>query len=89
MQYVTIFERPAFQITYEKAWIEGYRRGFLRGYRKGLLQGIHAILEIKFGAGAVSLLTLVESITDVDRLSRILDALKTATSPEEVRRLCS
>jgi hypothetical protein len=77
MPYVTSVERSAL------------KRGQEEGERRGLLRGIRTSLRLKFGAQAEPLLPLIETIADLDRLGGILDALETATSPEEIHRLCS
>jgi hypothetical protein len=73
MPYVTSVERMALK--------EGERKGILRGIRLGL--------KLKFGAEALQLLPQIESVTDLDKLSSIHDAIETAANPEEISRLCS
>jgi hypothetical protein len=54
---------------------------------KGLLQGIEVSLELKFGAAGLQLLPELRQIQNVEVLQAVLRALKTAGSPEELRRV--
>jgi hypothetical protein len=105
MPYVTSVERMALQKGREEGLregkLEGLREGEARGEAKGvakgevtgevkgLLQAIRLGLKLKFGAEAGHLLPQIESVTDLDRLRSLYDAIEPAASLEEIRRLCS
>jgi hypothetical protein len=78
MQYVTRFE--------ERAMERGRQEGVVLGKQEGLLQAIELGLELRFGAPALSQMEAIRTITSVDVLQRIKDAIKVARSPEELRR---
>jgi hypothetical protein len=65
------------------------RIGREEGKREGLIEGIASSLEIKFGAEGLQLLPAIETLTDVDKLKVILQAIKTATNLEDLRQLSS
>ena len=73
MQYVTSFERLARE----------------EGFREGVLTNLEVSLEIKFGAEGLKLLPDIQKIEDVEILQKLLQALKTAVSPDELRRIYS
>jgi hypothetical protein len=55
--------------------------------RKGLLLGIETCLKIKFGAEGLKLMPEIREIYDHEVLEKILQAMETAASPEELRRV--
>jgi hypothetical protein len=57
------------------------------GLEKGLLIGIEAYLDGKFGAEGVKLLPEIHQIHDYEVLQIVLNAIKTASTPDEVRRV--
>jgi hypothetical protein len=57
------------------------------GMEKGLLQGIEACLKLKFGAEGLELMAELREIQDHVLLGKILDAIGTTASPEELRRM--
>jgi hypothetical protein len=57
------------------------------GRIKGLLPGIEVSLELKYGAAGLQLLPEIKEITDVATLEAVLQAIKTAANPEELRRV--
>lgn len=59
------------------------------GIRKGLLEGIEALLEFKFGAEGLKVLPEIQQIHDHEKLSAILQAIKTAPTLDELRRVWS
>jgi hypothetical protein len=62
--------------------------GFERlGYRKGLLLGIEACLDLKFGAEGLELIPELREIRDHVLLDKVLERIKTADSPADVRRV--
>lgn len=57
------------------------------GLRKGLRAGIKSSLEIKFGPDGLALVPEIEQIHDIALLESVLDAIKTAEKPDDLRRL--
>jgi hypothetical protein len=57
------------------------------GLEKGRLEGIEAALEIKFGEEGLRLMPEIRELDDNDKLKAILRTIKTAASPEELRRI--
>ncbi len=55
--------------------------------RVALRKGIAACLKMRFGAEGVKLMPEIEEIHDGELLETILQAIETANSPEEIRRL--
>jgi hypothetical protein len=78
--YITSVERHGIE--------RGKREGLLEGKREGLIEGITICLKLRFGAEGTQLLPAIQGLTDVERLGAILRAMETATSLDEVRRLC-
>ncbi len=52
-----------------------------------LRKGIKVALKVKFGEEGIKLMPEIEDIHESDQLESILEALETAASPEELRRL--
>jgi hypothetical protein len=52
-----------------------------------LLEGIEVALEIKFGAEGLRLLAEIRGIEDVPALQTVLQAIKTAATPDDLRRV--
>ena len=55
--------------------------------REGLRKGIRSLLKVRFGEAGLNLMPEIEGIHDGELLEAILDALETANSPDDVRRL--
>ncbi len=55
--------------------------------RKGLRRGIESLLKVRFGEAGLKLMPEIHEIHEEEKLEAILQALETADSPEEVRRL--
>jgi hypothetical protein len=55
--------------------------------RAGLREGIGTALKIKFGDAGLELMPEIEEVHEEEKLRKILKALETAASPDEVRRL--
>ena len=51
------------------------------------IEGIEAMLELRFGDPGLQLMPEIREIKDNDKLEAILRAIKTAASPEDLRRL--
>ena len=75
MRYVTSVERI------------GIEKGIEQGIQKGLIKGISLGLKLKFGDSGQSLLPEIESIKDVEKLSAVLEAMETADSVDELRKI--
>jgi hypothetical protein len=54
---------------------------------KGLLQGIEVALDLKFGAAGLELMPELSQIRDHELLGKVLAKIKTADSPEDLRRV--
>jgi hypothetical protein len=59
------------------------------GRRAGMRIGIRSLLKVKFGDEGLKLMPEIENIHYDDQLVAILQALETAKTPDEVRRLCA
>jgi hypothetical protein len=57
------------------------------GEEKGLLHGLEVSLRTKFGAEGLELMPELRELHDHVLLGKILDAIETAASPEDLRRL--
>ncbi len=53
----------------------------------GLLQGIEVALDMKFGAEGLELMPELREIRDHELLGKILAKIKTANSPDDLRRV--
>jgi hypothetical protein len=73
MSYITTAERI------------GHERGLEEGRAEGLLNGIAAILEVRFGQPGVDLMPEIQQLDDVSALERVLQAIKTLGSLDEIR----
>jgi hypothetical protein len=79
-------KRMPFITTPERLGMEkGLREGLLKGLLQGLLQGIEVSLELKFGAEGLELLPEIRELQDPEVLQAVLEAIKTADSPAELR----
>ncbi len=66
---------------------QGHLEGLMEGRREGLLAGIELALQIKFGVEGLRALPEIRKIRDIDVLQAIHEALKTAGSIAELRRV--
>jgi hypothetical protein len=57
------------------------------GERRGLRTGIESVLRIRFGSEGLKLMPEINRVYGEEKLKAILQALETATTPDEVRRL--
>ena len=57
------------------------------GLRQGLIQGIEAMLKMKFGEPGLRLMPEIREVHGNEKLEAILQAIETAASPEDLRRL--
>jgi hypothetical protein len=83
MPYITSWERMGM----EKGMDKGLEIGREEGLAKGLLEAIASGLEIRFGAEGRKLLPRARKVKDIARLRRLRDALFTAESIQEVKRI--
>lgn len=60
-----------------------------QGRIEGLLEGLEAVLEFKFQEEGLALMPELRKIDDSDRLAAILQAVRKASSLEEIRPLIS
>ncbi len=75
MPFMTVFERV------------GMEKGLEIGRQEGLLKGIEACLKQRFGAKGLELMPELRAIQDHVLLGKILDAIATAASPDDLRRV--
>jgi hypothetical protein len=73
----------------EQGLKEGMEQGLKKGLFAGLLKGIEVSLEMKFGAAGLHLMPEIGQLQDAAILEAVLEAIKTASTPEEVRRAWS
>jgi hypothetical protein len=65
-----------------------YMMSFERIARKQeLLAGIEQLLELKFGPDGLQLLPEIRQVSDIDVLRAVLQSVKTAAAPDDLRRL--
>jgi hypothetical protein len=83
MPYVTPFER----LTLERGEAKGKAEGKAEGMREGLLEAIELGLKLRFGAEALQCLPAIRQIADIDALRRIKQAIETASTLDDFRRL--
>jgi hypothetical protein len=57
------------------------------GMAKGLLEGIEECLQMKFGEEGLKLLAEIRSLEDHEKLRTVLHAIRTAATPDDLRRV--
>ena len=57
------------------------------GLERGLSQGIEAMLELKFGEPGLRLMPEIREIVEIEKLEAVLHSIKSAASPEDLRRI--
>ncbi|HKI31796.1 MAG TPA: hypothetical protein VKA46_08000 [Gemmataceae bacterium] len=57
------------------------------GIRRGLLEGIEWGLDMKFGAEGLKVMTEIRDIHDLEKLRAIGKGIKSAATPDDVRRV--
>jgi hypothetical protein len=77
MEYITSVERIGVR--------KGMQQGLEQGKREGLLRAIRLGLDLKFGAAGLPLLSEINKLDDIVLLESIIDAIRTANSPDELR----
>lgn len=83
MSVLAVAER----IGLEKGIEQGMEQGMEQGIARGLKQTVSDILEIKFGAAGLGLLSMLEPIGGTEVLQKIRAGVKQARSIEEAERL--
>ncbi len=71
----------------ERGKAEGLAEGKAEGLREGLLEAIELGLKLRFGVEGLQCLSAIRQLADIDALRRIKQALETATSLDDIRRL--
>ena len=78
--------------TIAETWIErgvqqGTQQGFARGARQELLAGIELALELRYGVSGLTLMPEIRAIDDLETLTSVRDGIRTAATPDELRRI--
>ncbi len=63
------------------------RVGIKKGQAMARLEGIELGLRLKFGERGVALLPEIREIKSEEKLKTVLDAIESASSPDDLRRL--
>ncbi len=63
---------------------EGRHEGQLQGRIEGVIESIGVILEVKFGIKGIMIHGQLEHIQDLNKLKKIIEVIKLASSPEDV-----
>ena len=96
MQYVTRFEAKAMErgrqggglLGRQEGEAMGVAKGEALGLRKGLMEALRLGLKLKFGqAAALGHMEELGRIESLETLGRVKDAIATAASPADLRRL--
>jgi predicted transposase YdaD len=66
---------------------EGRQEGLQEGIRLGVLQAITFGLDLRFGTDGLRLLPEIENVASLPLLRAVQEHLKTAQTPEELRRI--
>jgi hypothetical protein len=81
-------ELSRFEEERRMAFITSVERiGLEKGRAEGLQKGIELALELKFGAEGLALLSDIRQLSDPALLQAVLDGIRTAGTPADVRRL--
>ncbi len=90
MPYVMSIERISREDGLKQGWQQGLEQGLERGKQQGLQQAIALGVKLRFGNNAQTqaLLTRIQHITDNDVLQKLVQALETVASLEELQLLC-
>jgi hypothetical protein len=74
--------------TLAETWMQqGIERGLAQGRRQELLAGLEVALQLRFGADGLALMPEIEAVEDVATLVAVRDALLSARSLDDIRRL--
>ena len=76
--------RQGLQQGLQQGLVQGLEQGLEQGRREGALANIEFVLELKFGVDGTLLLPDIYKIGDLDVLRAVQQAVKTATSLDQV-----
>ena len=82
-----MIESAAYEIIKREGYEEGLKQGLQQGIQQGLLRAIKIGLELKFGPEGLKIYPEIKKIQDVDVLEAISEALTSASSLEEIRKI--
>ncbi|NJN67785.1 MAG: cytosolic protein [Chloroflexaceae bacterium] len=85
MQHITFLEREALTRGSAEGFTRGSAEGFVRGQRQELLDNLALMLDLKFGEAGATLLPDLQQITDVALLRAVRNAIKSATTLDDLR----
>jgi hypothetical protein len=83
------FEREKHMPFIDIAERTGIEKGLKQGRGEGLLEGLELALEVKFGEAGKQLMPEIRRLQDPEVLRKVVQAIKTATTVDEVRRAWS
>ena len=81
--YITTAEK----IGMKKGFEQGIQQGLQQGVQRGLLKAIELGLKLKFGVEGLRIYPEIKKIEDVDVLEAISEAIETAQSIEDIRKI--
>jgi hypothetical protein len=89
--YITTAERigmkKGIEIGIKQGIQQGIKQGIQQGIQQGLLKAIELGLKLKFGVEGLRIYPEIRKIKDVDVLEAISEAIESAGSVEEIRRI--
>jgi hypothetical protein len=88
MPHLPIPEQVSFDEECKRAYQRAYEKGYREGCRQGILSCMPLVLELKFGTEGLTILPTLEQQSDVATLVAVLESVRTATSVDDLRRLC-
>jgi hypothetical protein len=87
MPFMTTPERIGREEGLNEGLAKGRTEGLAEGQTKGLIKGIEVALELKFGEAGLLLMPEIRALGNEAKLEAILQAIRTAASPEDLRRV--
>jgi flagellar biosynthesis/type III secretory pathway protein FliH len=89
--YITTAERigmkKGFEQGLQQGMQQGLQQGIQQGIQRGLLKAIELGLKLKFGVEGLRIYPEIKKIEDVDVLEAISEAIETAQSIEDIRKI--
>lgn len=76
-----------YELVKEEGLQEGRQEGLQEGIRQGALDAIAFGLDLRFGVEGLRLLPEIATIASLPLLRAVQERLKTAQTPEELRRI--
>lgn len=73
--------------TAQRLFNEGRQEGIWQGQIVGLLEGIEVAIDIRFGQSGLKLMNKINTITDLDKLEEIKNAIRKFDKIEEIEKL--